>query len=70
MKTINELTENTLVTDGKEYARVKYCIHNNPYYAFIGSASEAERMDYTEAEIEAAERVSDWDEANVSECCG
>jgi len=70
MKSINELSENTLVTDGHEYAKVAYCIHNNKFYANIGSESDAEQIGYSEEEIENAEMVSDLDEEHVSECCG
>ena len=71
MKKINDMTEGDLVTNGSdEYAKVKFCNHGNPYYAYIGTKSNAEQMDYTEEDIESAEIVSDWYDVNVNECCG
>ena len=69
MKKINELEIGTLVTDGSDYAKVKACVHGNLFYAFIGSASDAEQT-YSEDKINSAVEVSDWDEVSVEECCG
>ena len=70
-KTINEVNEDELVENGAgEYARKKYCIHRNPYYAYIGTYEDAGRLDYTEDEIDNAPIVSDWDDISVEECCG
>lgn len=65
--TIDKLNESDIVTNGDEYARVTYCIHGNPYYAYLGSASDS---DLSGEEIESAILVSDWDEVSVEDCCG
>jgi len=70
MATIAELEDGTLVTDGQQYARVKRCIHNNPFYAYIGTDGDVAIMGYEADEIENAVRVSDWDEDKVGHCCG
>lgn len=70
MKTIAQIADNELVQNNGEYARKKLCIHNNPYYAFIGTREDVERLDYTAEQIDAAAEVSDWDTVSVEACCG
>ena len=67
--TIENLEESSLVTNGFEFALVKYCAHGNKFYSFVGSEEDAER-DHSAEEIDNAILVSDWDDVNVDECCG